>query len=118
MRGAVHQHIGEEVGLVHLTSLGARGSDANRDFVFHQVCQMIARTVPGVCFDAEIPVFIRPRHAIINEKDIDSMTFGMGDSGEMKTSGGRSIVIPAQGKQKVRRHNQFSSPKVKHHPNG
>ena len=37
MGAPIQDHIGKKLGLVHLTSLGAGDSDANRHFVFHQV---------------------------------------------------------------------------------
>jgi hypothetical protein len=68
---------------------------------------MIPRAVPGVGFDAEIPVLIGPHHPTIDEKDIDGVTLGMSNSGKLKAPGGRSIVIAAQGEQKICRHNHF-----------
>jgi hypothetical protein len=107
VRSAVQAHIGEEIGLVNLTGLGARGSDADGDFVLYQVRQIIPRAVPGAGFDAEIPVLTGPHHPAIDEKDGDGITLGMSKFGKLKAPGGRSIVIAAQGEQKICRHNHF-----------
>ena len=107
MRSTVQKHIGEEISLINLTGLGARGSDADGDFVLYQVGEMISRTVAGVSFDTEVPVLIGPHHPVINKKDVDGVTFGMGNPGKLEAPGGRSIVIAAQSEQKICRHTHF-----------
>jgi hypothetical protein len=101
-------HIREEIGLVNLTGLGARGSDANGDFILHQVRQMIPRAVSGVGFDSEIPFLIGPHHPVIDEKDIDRVTLRMSNSGKLKATGGRSVVIAVKGEQKTCSHKHSS----------
>ena len=62
---------------------------------------MIPWTVAGVSFDTEVPVLIGPHHPIIDEKDIDSVTLRMSNSGKLETPGSRNIVFAAQGEQKI-----------------
>ena len=86
MRSAVQDHIGKEFGLVHLTGLGTGDSDPDGDLIFHQIGKIIIRTIPGYGFDGHVPAGIGPFYPIIDEKQIDLVTFGMGDLTELKTS--------------------------------
>ena len=72
---AVQGHIRKKVCLVYLTGIGARNSDANRDFVFNQIGQIIIRAIIGRCFDIKIAGGIRPQDTIINKEQVDVMSF-------------------------------------------
>jgi hypothetical protein len=86
MRSTVQDHIGKEFGLVHLTGLGTGDSDPDGDLVFHQIGQIIIRAISSCGFDGHVPSGISPFHPIIDEKQIDLVSFGMGDFTELKTS--------------------------------
>jgi hypothetical protein len=51
----VEKHVGEKVRLINLTSLGTGDSDSNRDFLLHQVSQIIVWTISGNGFAVEVP---------------------------------------------------------------
>ena len=55
MRPTIEKHVGEEVRLINLTSLGTGDSDSDRDFLLNKVSQIIVWTIPGNGLDMEIP---------------------------------------------------------------
>jgi len=87
MGAAIHHHIGKELCLVNLTGLGARNSDPDGYLVLHQVRQIVVGAIagPGLCI--HVPARIRPHHSVINKENINRMSLGVGDLGELKTPG-------------------------------
>jgi len=86
MRRAIEHHIGEKFGLVNLTSIGTRRSDPNGNLLFEYVRKIVAGAVSGDALFREIPSVVGPQCAILDEKDMDIMSFFMSDFGELKTS--------------------------------
>jgi hypothetical protein len=71
----IQHHIGEELGLVDLTSLGAGNSDSYRDFLLHQIRKIVVGTVTrrGLCI--EISGLVRPRYSPVNKKRFTLCSF-------------------------------------------
>jgi hypothetical protein len=93
MGASIQNHIGEEFGLIHLTGLGAGNSDPDRNFILHQIGQVVIGAIPRGCFDGQISAGIGPFHTIVNKKEIHLMPFGMGDLAKLKTPGGLVDII-------------------------
>jgi hypothetical protein len=98
MGASIQHHVREEFGLVNLTGLGARNSDSDGHLVVDQIRQIIVGTVSGFGLNAEISLGISPMNAIVDEKQVRLMSFGMGNLGKLETSCGRLVVILAQNK--------------------
>ena len=75
MWSAVEQHIGKELGLVNLTGICAWRSNSYRDLVFHQIGEIIIRTISGYGLFFEVPRVVGPQRAILNEKYVNVMSF-------------------------------------------
>ena len=95
MGAAVQRHVREKFSLVNLTGICAGNSDPDGHLVFNQIGQIIVRAVTGGCLFIQISVFIGPGDTPIDKKHIRLVSFGMGDFSELKTPGGRLIVVAA-----------------------
>jgi hypothetical protein len=98
MRAPIQNHIGEKLGFVHLTGLGAGNSDPDRDLLFHQIGQVIIRAVAGGGFEGQVSAGIGPFYPVVNEKQINRMAFGMGNFTKLKTAGCLVYIVSAQDK--------------------
>jgi hypothetical protein len=96
MGTAIKDHVREKFRLVNLTSLGTGDSDANRDFVFHKIGQVIIGAIAGGGFLGNVPFVVGPKNAIIYQKKVDRMTLGVGDLSELKASCRFLFVILAE----------------------
>jgi hypothetical protein len=101
MGPTVQLHVGEEFGFVHTAIFRTGRAYADFDLVFHQVGQVVVGAVSGDGLDAEVPVFVSPRHAIVNEKHIHMMALGMGNLRELTAAGQGFVVILAEYEQKI-----------------
>ena len=95
MGAAVKGHVGEEIGLVNLTSFCAGNSDPDKHILFHEIGEIIVGAVACGCFYIEIPFGVGPEHPVVNEEEIHPVFFLTGDLGQLKTPGRLLIVIPA-----------------------
>jgi len=93
MRPAVEEHVGEKFCFVNLAIFGAGGADTDWDMVLYQIGEIIIRAVTSLCLLGKIFVLIGPQYAIIYQKNIYNMTFGMSNFGELKTPRCFNIVI-------------------------
>lgn len=98
MGSTIEDHVGKEIFLVYLTSLGTRNSDPNWNLVFDQIGQIVIRAVTGWCFIIQIPSGICPTNAIVDKENIGLVSLRMSDFGELKTPRCCLIVISAQNK--------------------
>jgi hypothetical protein len=94
-------HIGKKLALVHLTRFGAGNSDACRDFLFHQIGQIIIGTIAGLGPDGQVPAGISPVHAAVDQKKVHLVVFIMGYLGKLKTPGSGFIVVSAENENKA-----------------
>jgi len=101
----VQSHVRKEMFLVYLTSIGTGHSDADRNFIFYQIRQIIVRAIAGRRLLIKIPIGIRPHHTVIDKKQIYGVIFLVGNLGELKTTGRRLIIVSAQYIQKIRHAN-------------
>jgi hypothetical protein len=98
---AVQAHIGEKIGFVNLTILGAGNSDAGGHFLVHQGGEIIGGAIPGGGLAAQIPPLIGPQHAVVDEEEINPVALGVGDLGQLKAPGRRGVVVFAQDEQEI-----------------
>jgi hypothetical protein len=84
MRSSIQSHIGEEFGLVNLTSLRTGDSNADGNLVFNQIRQIVAGTVTGGGLTVQISFRVYPFDAVIDEKYIRFVPFGMRNHGKWK----------------------------------
>jgi hypothetical protein len=101
VRAAVQGHVGKEVLLVNLTSLGTGDSNTDRHFVLHQVWQVVAGAVACRGFCVEITPLVGPDHPVIDEKQIDRVPLLVGNLGKLETARRRLDVVTAQNEQKI-----------------
>jgi len=92
MRSAVEQHIGMEFGLVQFPVFGTGRADPCLDLVFHQIGQVVVGAIPGIGLLTAVLVLYSPFDSAIDEEQIDFMPLGMGDLGELETTGRLLIV--------------------------
>jgi hypothetical protein len=83
---AIEHHVGKEFRLVNLTGICARRSDPDGNLFFEQVRKIVAGAVSGDSLFREIPGVVGPQCAVFDEKDMDIVSFFMGNFGELKTS--------------------------------
>jgi hypothetical protein len=101
VRPTVESHIVVKFRFIQLAVLGAGSAYSDFHLFFHQVGQVVIGAIAGGCFDAQVPGGIGPHDAAVNEEQIDFVSFGVGDFGELKTPRCCLIVIFAQYKQKI-----------------
>lgn len=95
MRATIQNHVGKELRLVHLTSIGTGNSDPNGNFIFHKVWQVIIGAITRSGLHIEISGLVSPGYSAIDEEQIDLMSFGVGDFRKLKASGCRFSVVLA-----------------------
>jgi hypothetical protein len=104
MGTSVKTHIGKELGLVNLTSLGAGNSDPNGDFLLHQIGEIVIRAITRDGFHTEVSGFVRPCYPTVNKEQVYHVPLGMGNLCKLETPGCRLVVILAQDKKKTDHH--------------
>jgi hypothetical protein len=97
----VQNHVGKEVLLVNLTSLGAGDSDTDGHLVLHQIRQVVIGAIAGWGLCVEVAALIGPEHPLVNKKDVDAVPLLVGNLGELETTRRRLNVITTQNKKKL-----------------
>jgi hypothetical protein len=101
VRTAIEDHVGEEFGLVNLTSVGAGDSDSDWHFFFNQIRQVVVGAITRGGLLTQIPGFVRPGYASIDEEEVHFVLFRVSDLGKLETPCCRFIVVLIQDKQKI-----------------
>jgi hypothetical protein len=101
VRAAVQSHVVEEFGFIEFPASCTRGTDTHRYFVFDKIRQIIIGAVPRERFNGEVSFLVCPHRSPVNEKEIDPMSFRMGNSCHLKAPGCRFVIVFAQNKQEI-----------------
>jgi hypothetical protein len=101
MGATVQNHVRKEVFLVNLTTLCAGDSDTDRNFIVHQIRQVVIGAIACLGLCIEVSPLIGPEHPVIDEKNVDGVPLLVGNLGELETTRCRLNIITAQNKQKI-----------------
>jgi len=96
MGSAVKCHVGVKAGFIEVPVGGAGSTYPRGHLVFDKIGKVIVDTVTGYGFVAAVPVGHGPVDAVVYQEKVYLMPFGMGDLGELKTSGRFFVVVGPQ----------------------
>jgi len=101
MGAAVKRHVGVKHCLIEIAIFRARCANANLDLVFDKIGQVVIDAIAGDGFLAAVTVSYSPVNSTVDEKKVDSVSFGVSDFGELEAAGRFFVIIVTQYEEKT-----------------